>query len=104
MGKAETALTNKIRGHVESVFPVSLTYKYHGSGFGVSGVPDFVFLWRGRAIFIEVKVPGEKPTPKQVYEMGRINATGVRATWVCSPDEAVSEINRIMKEYGDDCG
>lgn len=29
------------------------------------GWPDFTFALRGRAVAIEVKVPGEKPTPEQ---------------------------------------
>lgn len=45
---------------------------------GHSGVPDrIVFLPGGRIIFVEVKAPGKKLRPLQVYVKGQLEALGV---------------------------
>lgn len=45
------------------------------------GVPDRVFLAKGRVLFLEVKRPGEEPTKLQLHEMATIRKHGGRAEW-----------------------
>ena len=45
---------------------------------GMSGVPDrIVFLPGGRILFVEVKAPGKKLRPLQVYVREQLEALGV---------------------------
>jgi hypothetical protein len=46
------------------------------------GIPDLIAIPKGSDVkFIEVKRPGQKPRPLQVYRMKEITAHGVSATW-----------------------
>jgi len=39
--------------------------KRHGDAYGVAGDPDLYFLIGGRHVEVELKRPGEEPTPLQ---------------------------------------
>ncbi len=52
-----------------------LTYKF--SSPSNRGVPDRIFIWRGKVFFIEFKAPGKTPTALQEREHDRINRQGV---------------------------
>lgn len=52
-------------------------------------VPDRLFVAHGRTFFLELKRPGEKPTPNQHKEMRAIRDAGGWAGWV---DNAASGI------------
>jgi len=41
-----------------------------------NGIPDLLCLRNGRAVFIEVKRPGEKPTPLQLQRHRELKDTG----------------------------
>lgn len=43
----------------------------------VNGVPDGLFIRRGRVIFIEFKAPGEFPTPQQAKRHKEIRKQGI---------------------------
>lgn len=45
------------------------------------GVPDRIFLRDGVVLFLEVKRPGEKPTPLQEHELAEIRRHGGHAEW-----------------------
>ncbi len=49
-----------------------------GTGFGSSGVPDFVCCWNGKFIGIETKAPGrlKSTTELQRIQQARIQAAG----------------------------
>ena len=49
-----------------------------GSGFGKSGVPDFLVCHQGRFVAIETKAPGcrAKTTAMQKLQIDAINASG----------------------------
>src|SRR5690606_8320365 len=40
------------------------------------GLPDLIGVYRGRALALEVKRPGGRPTPLQEHELGRWAAAG----------------------------
>lgn len=52
------------------------------------GVTDRLFLRRGRVIFLEVKRPGEEPTPQQQKRMRDIRSHGGEVYWVDSLEKA----------------
>ena len=59
------------------------------------GIPDIVGVFRGTFFALEVKRPGEKPTPIQEAVIEQINAAGGVAEVVTSIEEALSVIERI---------
>ncbi len=65
---------------------------------GMAGVPDRLLLFPGdRAAFAEVKAPGEKPRPLQVYRMEQLRSLGFRVYVVDSVD-AVQNVIRVETE------
>lgn len=56
---------------------------------GQTGVPDRLFIRRGRHVFIEVKRPGEEPTPKQYAKHDEMRVYGAEVHWVDSLDDAM---------------
>lgn len=53
----------------------------------IRGYPDLEAFRDGRAIFIEVKRPGKKPTPLQKYRMNQLRKAGFSVYVMDSPDE-----------------
>lgn len=49
-----------------------------GTGFGASGVPDFICCWDGKLLAIEAKAPGKRAntTVLQDKQLERIKAAG----------------------------
>ena len=47
-----------------------------GTGYGNSGVPDFVICHKGRFIVVEAKAGSNKPTALQELHLARIRAAG----------------------------
>ena len=63
--------------------------KIAGGAFQRAGVPDLLLIKSGRAVFLEVKQPGKKPTPLQAQVMSEISQVGgARTACVTSRDEA----------------
>lgn len=77
----EARLVRQIVKYLEKVFPTAQIRKRHGSAFSTAGDPDLYLCLAGRHIEIEVKLPGEEPTPLQrerLNQWGRAGAfTGV---------------------------
>lgn len=48
----------------------------HGSAFASRGVADILLCIRGKFIAIELKVPGNKPTPLQSHFISKVIACG----------------------------
>ena len=55
---------------------------------GLRGVCDRIMLRRGRVVFIEVKRPGEEPTPQQQKRMREIKGQNAEVYWVTSLEQA----------------
>lgn len=64
--------------------------KIHGSAYQLSGLPDVLTLKAGRAVWIEVKRPGESPTRIQEHRMRELEEAGCIAAVVHSPAEAAA--------------
>lgn len=50
-----------------------------GTGFGNSGVPDFLVCFQGAFVGIECKANGNKPTALQLHHMMQIRKAGGRS-------------------------
>mgnify|MGYP003402079049 FL=1 len=53
------------------------------------GLPDrLVLLPGGRIAFVEVKSPGEEPTPRQHFWLDKLRTLGFFATWLQTTEQA----------------
>lgn len=90
----ETTLVKKIRDWL--VQEGCLPLKYHGSVYGYSGHSDiYGVLPDGKAFFLEVKLPGKKPEPKQVAFLKLVDSYGAVTGWCDSLEGA----KRIMRPH-----
>jgi hypothetical protein len=65
---------------------------------GVIGAPDRLILCPGGvALFLEVKRPGEVPTPHQLAYMGRLRAMGFRVRWTDRPHNVKAWIENALQ-------
>ena len=63
--------------------------KTHGGSFGtVVGLPDILAIKNGRAVWMEVKRPGEDPTRVQLHRQRELSAYGCAVTTVFSAGDA----------------
>lgn len=58
-----------------------------------AGTPDVLCIVGGRAVFLEVKRPGNKPTALQLEMHARLRAAGATVVVVTSVDEALEAVN-----------
>ena len=67
-----------------------------GTGWGRSGIPDFLVAWRGRFIAIETKAPGKlrTTTTMQDRELSNLNAAGAVAVVI----DDVSQLTPIFED------
>lgn len=68
--------------------------KLHGGPMQRSGLPDLLVLLDGRAVFLEVKRPGEQATPLQVHTLRLLRVVGAVAEVVTSVEEACRVVFR----------
>ena len=73
--------------------------KVHGSLHSQAGEPDIDACVRGRAVKIEVKLPGERPTPVQYAALRRWQRAGALAGW-CDSKHGLEELLRHVEDYG----
>ena len=52
-----------------------------------NGIPDLMVLKNGRAVFIEVKRPGQYPRPLQLYRIEQLTNNGFEAIIARSVDD-----------------
>ena len=81
----EAKITAKIIDHLRAL-PKAWARKVHQSRYQ-QGEPDVDACVAGRAVKIEVKVPGNKPTPKQLITMRRWARSGALVGWATSVEE-----------------
>lgn len=66
--------------------------KMHGSAYMPPGLPDLWCVIGGRLTCLEVKRPGERPTPRQVHVIDRLRRAGATALVVTSVEEAQAAV------------
>jgi hypothetical protein len=72
--------------------------KVHGSAMGTAGEPDIDACIRGRATKVELKQPGNSPTPSQMGALRRWERVGALAGWVTNLvelDELLSHVDDV---------
>jgi VRR-NUC domain len=98
MTQPESNLVRKIRAYLEG--RNAWVFKVHGGDnpFQEVGVPDLVCCWRGLFIGLEVKLPGEKASPKQRHVMKAIREAGGMAEVVTSVADVVKVLERTSRK------
>lgn len=85
----EKEIQPQVKAEIKKIFPDAYVWKNHNQGiYAASGLPDLMFVDKGQLYAIEVKRPGEKPTPLQEATMKSLSNSGTRVTWVVSREEA----------------
>jgi len=74
--------------------PGCLARKRWGGGMGVAGDPDIDACVRGRSVQLEVKRPGEKPTPLQLNRLEEWRRAGA----VVAVVNSVADVRRLLQE------
>lgn len=90
--KAESRLQLRIRHALEGQFPGSYWWKVHGGPFTPAGVPDLAGVVLGRAVFVEVKLPGGRVSRIQTITQRRLASAGAIVAVATSVDEAVTQV------------
>jgi len=73
------------------------TFKIAGGPMQTSGIPDVLCIKAGKAVFLEVKQPGKKPTEIQKHRMHEIRAVGgAIAETVTSKQEAKEVLSWVQ--------
>ncbi len=96
----ETTLTAKILTYLRSQRCYAV--KWHGSSYGVGGMPDIYALMPSTPyaipLHIEVKLPGNTPTPRQYKVLRDLSNAGAVAVWVDSLEHVKRLLQQLMEE------
>ena len=85
----EAVITTAILRALRAV-PGTYAIKLHGSLYSTAGTPDLLVVHNGRAFLLEVKRPGQKPTPVQLSEMARWTGAGATSAVVYGVPDALA--------------
>lgn len=66
------------------------------SGPGDRGKSDRLYMLNGKAVFVELKAPGKKPTDLQLRFLDRARQNGFSANWF---DNAAKAIAWLKQEF-----
>ena len=88
----ESEIEQKLRKEVEALGCLCLKFVSPGR----AGVPDRIILAHGgRAVFVELKAPGEKPRPIQLHVHKQFRKLGFPVYVVDSPNQ-IQEVLRAV--------
>jgi hypothetical protein len=93
--KPETKIVAKIMAELKKIGGVAT--KLHGGPMQVAGLPDILWVFGGRAIFFEVKQPGQVPTKLQFAKMQEMEQRGGA---ICFLVFSAADVIRILQEAG----
>lgn len=74
-----------------------VAFKYVAGRFGKNGVPDVFGSCMGVSFYIEMKQPGNEPTPIQTETIEMINNKGAIALWTDNIESVKELINSIRE-------
>lgn len=74
-------------------------FKVHGGRFQRAGVADYILSVRGIFVAVELKAPGEEPTPKQVRELRLVRRAGGLGIVAESLPEIILLADAIRAEF-----
>lgn len=94
----ERRLVQKIVAYLES--QGARSFKIHGEegSYQEAGIPDLLVCWRGRFIGLEVKLPGNTPSPIQEKVLREIKGSGGIASVVSSVEQVRSLLAKLEKK------
>lgn len=92
MSQPEAKLSRKIMDRLR--LAGYFCFKVHGSEFMMAGLPDIIVCADGMFIGIETKMPAmrDNVSPRQSYVHSLIENAQGHAVVVCSPQEAIDEV------------
>lgn len=93
----EAKIGRKIREYLDTLPGGSFHWKNHGGPQMMAGLPDIICCYRGYFFGIEVKQPGQRPTPRQEFVHSQIKrAGGVAIVATC-----VDDVASVISKYDD---
>ena len=91
------AAEKKIEEYLRDVVKASGGRAYKFTSPGNDGVPDrLVLLPGGKAVFVELKAPGKKPTVLQELQISRIRQLGFDVRVIDSKEGAEALLKEVM--------
>lgn len=94
--ESETSITEKALTWLNAQED-TFARKRHTGPMGTGGHPDIEGCSAGRSFQVEMKRPGEKPTPRQFAQMRVWQNAGALVGWACS----VEHVRQIMARRDD---
>lgn len=97
MSQGESRLSRKIMEAIRA--KGYFCFKVHGSEHMMAGLPDIIVCAEGRFIGLETKLPDTRGnvSPRQAYVHSLIQHAQGIAVVVCSPQEALDEIEKALQ-------
>lgn len=95
---SESDLVAKIKARLKKL-PKAYFIKTHGDSYMV-GEPDIIGCIEALTVVIEIKLPGEVPTPNQMAHLSMWRRAGALAFWATS----LEEVATTLRQYGIDVG
>lgn len=92
MSQPEARLSAKIIGVLRKQYPGSFWVKIHGSASQRAGLPDIHGTIRGRSVWLETKLPGNKATDIQNYTLNQLRGAGAIVGVVYGAEDALNVI------------
>jgi hypothetical protein len=92
----ESTITNKVIKKINAM-DNCIVEKNHGGPFGHQKL-DLTGAVNGLMFQLEMKAPGNKPTPKQYGTIKKWQRKGVHAGWADSVEGALEFIKPLMEE------
>ena len=96
---SESILVAKIKTRLKRI-PKAYFIKTHGDQYLI-GEPDIIGCIGGRAVVIEIKLPGEVPTPNQLAHLEMWRRAGAMAFWATSWEEVATTLKEQLLCYGE---
>lgn len=88
----ESRLQRRIRAVLETKYPDSVWFKYHGGPLTRAGVPDLIGVVEGRACMLEVKTDDGEVSAIQRRVQSRLRSAGAIVGVVRTSREAIRVI------------
>jgi len=96
----EEGIHQRIMRDIRAAYPGCKVVKHHANQYTGPNHPDLYGCINGRSFVIEVKQPGEEPTPGQHAQLREWKRAGAVAGWATSPAEALDILMRCMDGGG----
>lgn len=97
MSKPEKNIVNKILDYLNDL-PHTYAHKVYSGGYAQAGEPDVDSVCNGHSLKLEVKVPGEWPTPLQQVRLDQWADAGAIAACVHSVEEVATLVETFCLE------